>query len=159
VGLAYGTSKLAGGGESPALTISLVATLGIAAALAPRVRRLEESYKAGMFLIYVFSFTVATMADLATLAGADLVLPGFIAIAIFGSLALHALLCRLARIDVDTFLVTSVAAICSPAFVPLMARSLRNPGLLLSGLTTGIIGYAIGTYLGIGLALLLARFQ
>jgi uncharacterized membrane protein len=159
VGLAYGTSTLAGSGESPALTISLVATLGIAAALAPPVRRLAESYKAGMFLIYVFSFTVATMADLATLAGADLVLPGFIALAIFGSLALHALLCRLAGIDVDTFLVTSVAAICSPAFVPLMARSLRNPGLLLSGLTTGIIGYAIGTYLGIGLALLLARFQ
>jgi hypothetical protein len=33
-----------------------------------------------------------------------------------------------------------------------------NPATLLSGIATGIIGYAVGTYLGIGLALLLARF-
>jgi uncharacterized membrane protein len=111
-----------------------------------------------MYLIYVFSFAVASMASLDTLAGTDIVLPAFIAATVFGSLALHALLCRLARIDVDTFLVTSVAAICSPAFVPLVARSLGNPSLLLSGITTGIIGYAVGTHLGIGLALLLAHF-
>ena len=74
------------------------------------------------------------------------------------SLLLHALLCRIARIDVDTFLVTSVSAICSPAFVPLVARSLGNRTVLLSGVTTGIIGYAIGTHLGTALGLLLARW-
>jgi uncharacterized membrane protein len=157
VGLAKGATTVLSGGESPALLITLVATLGIAASFAPPVRRLAESYKAGMYLIYAFSFTVASTASFDTLAGTDVVVPAFIATAVFGSLALHAALCRLARIDVDTFLVTSVSAICSPAFVPLVARSLGNPGLLLSGITTGIIGYAIGTYLGIGLALLLAR--
>jgi uncharacterized membrane protein len=157
VACALGLATVMSGGESPALLIALVATLGIVASLVPRVRRLAESYQAGMYLIYVFSFTVASMASLGLLAGADLVLPAFIAATICGSVVLHALLCRLARIDVDTFLVTSVSAICSPAFVPLVARSLGNPAVLLSGITTGIIGYAIGTYLGIGLALLLAR--
>ena len=158
VGVAIGTAEVLTDGDAPALTITLVSSFGIVASLAPRVRRLEESYKAGMYLIYVFSFAVASMASLDTLAGTDIVLPAFIAATVFGSLALHALLCRLARIDVDTFLVTSVAAICSPAFVPLVARSLGNPSLLLSGITTGIIGYAVGTHLGIGLALLLAHF-
>ena len=36
-----------------------------------------------------------------------------------------------------------------------MARALGNPGAILSGMTTGIIGYALGNYLGISLALFL----
>jgi len=70
-------------------------------------------------------------------------------------LLLHAILCKLARIDSDTFMVTSVAAVCSPPFVPMMARALGNPGTMLSGMTTGIVGYALGNYLGISLALYL----
>lgn len=157
VGVALGLANVLSGSGSPALVIATVATLGILASLHPRVRALAASYRAGMYLIYVFSFAVASMASLELLAGAGLAVPAFVVTVIFGSLALHALLCRFARIDVDTFLVTSVSAICSPAFVPLVARSLGNPTVLLSGITTGIIGYALGTYLGIGLALLLAR--
>jgi len=79
-----------------------------------------------------------------------------VVVATFASLLLHALLCRVFRIDVDTFLITSVAALMSPAFVPMVARSLRNPGILMSGMATGILGFAIGNYLGISVALLLA---
>jgi len=42
--------------------------------------------------------------------------------------------------------------------VPMMARALGNPSMILSGMTTGIIGYALGNYLGITLALVLQRF-
>ena len=63
---------------------------------------------------------------------------------------LHALLCKIAKIDSDTMLITSVSAICSPPFVPVVATSLKNNAALVSGLATGIIGYAIGNYLGIG---------
>ena len=62
---------------------------------------------------------------------------------------------RLARVDADTYIVTSVAAIASPPFVPLIARALGNPAAILSGITTGIIGYALGNYIGISLGLLL----
>jgi uncharacterized membrane protein len=157
--LALVLAAIAGSGRSPALVISLVATLGILVSLDRRVRGLRESYDAGMYLIYVFSFAVASMASLEHLASVGVAVPAFIAVAVFGSLTLHALLCRLARIDVDTFLVTSVSAICSPAFVPLIVRSLDNPSMLISGVTTGIIGYAVGTQLGIALALLLERFD
>jgi len=155
--LSVGTASVLAGG-SAAVVISLVATLGIAASFNRRVRHLAGAYPAGMYLIYAFSFTVASMARIELLSDAGFAVPASIAAAVFGSVALHAALCRVARIDVDTFLVTSISAICSPAFVPLMARSLGNPATLLSGIATGIIGYAVGTYLGIGLALLLARF-
>lgn len=155
VGLAVGLGQALGGAQATALVIALLATLGLAASLLGPVRRLAASYKAGMFLIYVFSFTVASMARLDSLRGGDLGLFGFVALAVFASLALHLLLCRLARIDVDTFLVTSVSAICSPAFVPMVARQLGDRTMLASGIGTGIIGYAIGTQLGIAVALLL----
>jgi uncharacterized membrane protein len=155
VGAAVGLGRAFGGANATALVIALLATLGLLASLVPAVRALEHSYKAGMYLIYVFSFAVASLARFDALQWADLALLAFIVVAVFGSLALHALLARLAGVDAGTFLVTSVSAICSPAFVPLVARSLGSRELLASGIGTGIIGYAIGTQLGIALALLL----
>lgn len=140
---------------SGALVIVLLTTFGIAASLIPAVRRLRLAYKLGMYWVYVFCFTVASMASINNLVTVDPIVFVFITMTIFGSITLHALLCRLFNVDSDTFMVTSVAAICSPPFVPLMAKALNNSSLILSGMTTGIIGYALGNYLGIGLALFL----
>jgi uncharacterized membrane protein len=155
VGLSVGLGQAVGGTDATAVVVALLATLGLAASFVPPVRRLAESYKAGMYLIYVFSFAVASMARLDTVQWSDMGLFAFVAAAVFASLALHALLCRFAGVDVDTFMVTSVSAICSPGFVPLVARSLRDRAMLASGIGTGVIGYAIGTQLGIAVALLL----
>jgi uncharacterized membrane protein len=157
VGIAVGAGEALGGSNPTALVIALLATLGLLASLLRPVRRLDASYRVGMYLIYVFSFTVASMARLDAVQFSDLGLFAFVAIAVLASLALHVLLCRLAGVDADTFLVTSVSAICSPAFVPMMARQLHDRSVLASGVATGVIGYAIGTQLGIGVALLLKQ--
>ncbi len=138
-----------------ALTILFLTTLGMSLSFSERVRELIFSYRVGMYLIYVFCFTVATMASLEEFARVSFSVAVFVFSTIAGSLALHLLLCKLAGVDGDTFMVTSVAAICSPPFVPLLVKSMANPGMLLSGMTTGIIGYALGNYLGISLALFL----
>jgi len=65
-----------------------LATLGLLASLLPPVRRLDASYRAGMYLIYVFSFTVASMARLDAVSFSDLGLFAFVAIAVLASLAL-----------------------------------------------------------------------
>ncbi|MFT4959115.1 MAG: putative membrane protein [Paracoccaceae bacterium] len=138
------------------MVIVLLTSLGLLASFIPMIRNNQAAPKMGMYLIYVFSFCVAASMDLNALAGMDLSILGFVVAATFGSLLLHALLCRLFKIDVDTFIITSVAALMSPAFVPMVARSLGNPAILMSGMTTGILGFAIGNYLGISVALLLA---
>jgi len=104
-----------------------------------------------MYLILVFSLVVGSMVNIHDLTTLHLPLLAYVFVAIFGTTALHALLCRFARVDTDTFIITSVSAIMSPPFVPLVANSLKNEEVILSGLTTGIIGYAIGNYLGVGL--------
>lgn len=141
---------------SPQIVVIVALTsLGLLASLIGPLRRNRAAPKLGMYLIYVFSLSVAASMDLGALAGMDLSVPVFVAVATFGSLALHAVLCRLLGVDVDTFLITSVAAIMSPAFVPMVARGLKNPAILMSGMATGILGFAIGNYLGISVALLL----
>ena len=141
--------------DTSALTIIFLTTLGMALSFFPAVRALELAYKTGMYLIYVFCFCVATMASVSDLAAVSFSIVMFVLGTVAGSLLLHAILCKLAGIDSDTFMVTSVAAICSPPFVPLLVKAMGNPGVLLSGMTTGIIGYALGNYLGISLALFL----
>lgn len=138
-----------------ALTIIFLTTLGMALSFNARVQGLVLSYKTGMYLIYVFCFAVATMAKLDDLGKISFSVAIFVFVTIAGSLLLHATLCRLAGVDSDTFMVTSVSAICSPPFVPMLVKALGNPGVLLSGMTTGIIGYALGNYIGISLALFL----
>ena len=153
VGLA---ALLATEGESnSAVIIVAITTLGIALSLHRRVRGLTLSYRLGMYLIYVFCIAVSSMVSFDELLPLDSTVAVFLLVTVFAGLVLHALLCRLTGVDSDTFMVTSVAAVGSPPFVPLMARALNNPGVILPGMTTGVIGYALGSYLGISLGLYL----
>ncbi|KAA1189253.1 DUF819 family protein [Pseudohalioglobus sediminis] len=155
VGIAEIHALATGASRNPALVIASLTTIGILLSLVPRLQQLQLSYKLGMYLIYVFCFVVASMASVEQLANVDASIALFVLGTVLGSLLVHAVLCRLARVDSDTFMVTSVAAVCSPPFVPMMARALGNPGTILSGMTAGIIGYALGNYLGISLGLFL----
>jgi uncharacterized membrane protein len=156
VGLAIAVAPLLSFSSPQIMVIVLLTSFGLLASFIPMIRNNKAAPKMGMYLIYVFSFCVAASMDLNALAGMDMSILGFVIAATFGSLLLHALLCRLFKIDVDTFIITSVAALMSPAFVPMVARSLGNPAILMSGMATGILGFAIGNYLGISVALLLA---
>jgi uncharacterized membrane protein len=138
-----------------AITIMLLTSIGIFFSLFKIVRALDLAYKMGMYLILVFCIVVASMADLKKLAEFDTTVAIFLLGTVIGSLMLHALLCKIAKVDSDTFMVTSVSAICSPPFVPMIVKALKNPNVLISGMTTGIIGFALGNYLGISLALFL----
>lgn len=130
------------------LILSLT-TLGIAASFWRPIKQLRHSYDIGMYFIYVFSVVVASMADLRNLSIYGSVnLLGYLAFVVFGSLLLQVLLARLLKIDADTMTISSVAYICSPPFVPMMAAAMNNRRVLAGGLAVGVIGYAAGNYLG-----------
>ncbi|MGB9666412.1 MAG: DUF819 family protein [Candidatus Cryosericum sp.] len=154
VGASIFLGGLVPGSASTAVTILSITTLGICASFVPAIRRLRKTFQAGMYIIYVFCFVVASMTSLDSLVHIDLHILTFVTVCIFGTVLLHSLLCRLFRIDVDTFIITSVSAVCSPPFVPAVAAALKNKSIIISGLTTGIAGYAIGNYLGITFAYL-----
>jgi len=73
-------------------------------------------------------------------------------------LVLQTIFSKIFKIDTDTMIVTSTALICSPPFVPVVAGALKNREIVVSGLTVGIVGYAIGNYLGFVVAQILSNF-
>ena len=154
VGASLGISQLVPKSQATAVTILMITTLGIAASFVPAVRNIKKTFQLGMYLIMIFCLTVSSMSALDRLANLNLPLLGYVTLCVFGSLVLHGLLCKIFKIDADTFIITSASAICSPPFVPVVAAALKNKAIILSGLTTGIIGYAVGNYLGISMAYL-----
>jgi len=152
--IAYLVSKILPPGISTSAAILTITTLGIAASFIKKIRNIENSFQLGMYIIYIFCLVVSSMAKIDMIININRDLMFFVVFMIFGTMFLHAILCRFFNVDTDTFLITSTAAICSPPFVPVVAGALKNKEVLLSGITTGIIGYAIGNYLGISFALI-----
>ncbi len=141
-----------------AVVILIITTLGIFASLIPWVNRTEKTFEVGMYLILVFSIVVASMADIQRFAAASPSILLYVTLAVFGSLLVQVILSKIFRVDADTLMITSTAFICSPPFVPVVAAALKNKEIIVSGLTVGIIGYAVGNYLGVMIALLLRGF-
>ena len=155
-GAGLGLSFLTTGGINMIVLILTLTTLSIAASFLPAVRSWEKSYDAGMYLVLVFSLVVASMVDIRAIDfSSGIWLLAYVAFVIFGSLLLQVLLARLFKVDADTAVITSVAMINSPLFVPMIAESMKNRRIIISGITVGIIGYAVGNYLGVLVARLL----
>ena len=149
IGISASLGLLAGDAAFMTVLILSLTTLGIAASFWRPIKQLRHSYDIGMYFIYVFSVVVASMADLRNLSISGSVnLLGYLAFVVFGSLLLQVLLARLLKIDADTMTISSVAYICSPPFVPMMAAAMNNRRVLAGGLAVGVIGYAAGNYLG-----------
>ena len=141
------------GGWFMAPFILMLTTLGIGLSFVKPVRKLHRSYDLGMYLIYIFSLAIASMADLSNLQiGENLNMIGFLTFAIFASLFVHAIICRIFRVNADSMVISSVAFINSPPFVPMISNAMKNRAALVTGISSGLIGYAIGNYLGILMA-------
>jgi len=153
--IAGGLSLLVSPNSSMAVAILTITTLGIGLSLVPSINKIDKTFQLGMYLILIFCLDVASMANIHKIAGTSPDLFFFVFLAIFGSLFLHVLISSFFKIDADTVIITSTAMICSPPFVPVVASALKNKEIIVTGLTTGVIGYAIGNYLGIFLAYLL----
>ena len=137
--------------------ILVLSTLGVVFSFLKPVRELKRSFDIGMYLIYIFSIAMASMADFSQLKLADgLNQILFLTITVFGSLLLHAIFCRVMRVDADSMTVSSVSFINSPPFVPMMVAVLKNRKTLIVGLGAGIVGYALGNHFGVLMASLLA---
>ncbi len=156
VGISLAAAWLITGNATNIVVVMLgVSTLGIVFSFIKKVRKLPGSYTAGQYLIYMFSLAIGMSFDLSMIKTKALMLLVMFLFVQFGSAGVHLLLARIFRIDSDTALITSTAGIYGPAFIPAVAGALKNKGVVLTGLICGILGYAIGNYLGIGIAALL----
>lgn len=159
-GLGYAITYLFDGDAKDTAAILTVTTLGILASLVPGINRIKKSFQLGMYFIYMFCVIVASKADLLALFAPESVgllanMFLYISLVIVGSLFLHSLLSWIFGISVDEYIMTSTALSNSPPFVPVVAAAIRNKEVVVPGMIIGVIGYAIGNYLGVAIAYLL----
>ena len=157
-GVAVGLSKLIPGTFMMWFILSAT-TFSIAASFIKPIRRIKYSYEVGMYLIYIFSIVVASMANVRAMdfSGA-LFIVGFLLFMEVVSLTLQLLSAKLFKVDADTAVIASVTYINSPPFVPMIAASMNNKRVLAPGLAIGVIGYAVGNYLGVLICNILGTF-
>lgn len=155
--VAYAVSLLLPIKNNVAVIIIVITTLSIAVSFWKPMRKLEGTFDMGLYFVYVFCLAVAMMVNVHDLElSRYLFVLYYIGFAVFGSLALQMLLAKLFKVDGDLTLAASIAFINSPPFVPMVAAVLKNKDVILPGIAIGLLGYAVGNYLGIAMFWLLA---
>lgn len=153
-----GLSLLITGGLNELIVILTITTLAIIASFSKKVRQLPKTFETGMVLILLFSVVVASLFDIQSVNMSSLMIGGFVLYIMVVALLLHLLFCRLTKVSGDLFTVSQVALLCSPPFVPPVVGAMKNKKVLISGIAIGLVGYAVGTYLGVMIACLLSAF-
>ena len=150
-----GLSLLITGKLNELVVILTITTLAIIASFFKKVRELPKTFELGMFFILIFSVIVASLFDIHSLNGGAMMIGALVAWIMVMSALIHLAFCRIMKVSGDLFTVGQVALLCSPPFVPPVVGAMKNKKVLLSGIVIGLVGYAIGTYLGVAIAWLL----
>jgi len=156
VAVSYALSLVIPIDNSTAVIVLLLTTFSIALSFWRPLKLVENTFDTGLYFVYVFCLAVATMVSVRDLEFSRyLFILWYIAFAVFGSLALQLLFAKLLKLDGDLTLAASISLINSPPFVPMVAAVLKNNAVILPGIAIGLLGYAVGNYLGIGIFMLL----
>ncbi|MGB0390376.1 MAG: DUF819 family protein [Salibacteraceae bacterium] len=126
-----------------------VSLLALLVSFIPNVRKLKGNMVSADYLMMIFGFCLGAQANVRDLMSEQGGLMNYFLFTYLCMLIIHLLLARIMKIDVDTFLVSSTAAVFGPPFIGPVAESLKNRSLIGPGIVVALMGNAIGTYLGI----------
>lgn len=121
-------------------------------------KRSSSSFKLGEYLLLVFALSLSIQGKWSDITRGSNLLFIITAASMYGSIGIHLILSKLFRIDRDTFLISSTAAIYGPPFVTQIASVIKNKYLLMPGILAGLLGYAIGNYVGLAVYYLLITY-
>lgn len=155
LGASVGISFLITGGITAPIVILGISSMGIAASFFPSIRTLKGHYPCAEYLLLMFAVAIGSMANFRELAAASGVIFLYCGFVVFVTIIIHVFLSALFRIDTDTMIITSTAGIYGPPFVGPVAQGIKNRDVILPGIAMGLLGYALGNYLGIALSWIL----
>ncbi len=144
------------GQENYFILIITVLALGVANFMKPLVRHFNSEFEVGTFFMYMFFVTIGASADLATIAGVALPYVILICAAVGMFFVLILIVGKILKLDLAELMIAANACILGPATAAALAagqgwRELVSPGML-----TGILGYSVGTFVGVAITKLLA---
>lgn len=117
--------------------------------LSKKVRNLKTADAAGQYLLLVFSFAIGLRADFSSMLGDSRAVLMLVAATYALTAIFQLLLFRIFRIPSDTAVMATAGTVFSPVFIGQVAVTLDNKQVILTGMVTAIMGYALGNFVGL----------
>ena len=116
----------------------------------------ETAFSIGLWMMYIFLAVIGAATNLHDILHVGLPVLGFYLTIMFFHFFFLLSLARLFKLDVYEVIVSSAANIMGPSVAAPMAASLGRKKLVTPGILVGILGYVIGTFIGVSIALFLS---
>ena len=159
VAVSKGLANLTPGSMRSAIFIILLTTISLVLAQLKPVQQIRGNNELGNYLLHMFFAAIGAEAYIPTIVQAGPAIAIWVAVVIVVAALFHFIVARLFNIDLETIIITSNAAIGGPTTAVAMAIAMKWKPMVVTGLITGLMGYAIGNYLGITIAHLLRAFR
>jgi len=138
------------------LMITLLAVL-IANLFPKKLKKLEDTaFALGLWMMYVFLAAIGASTNLADMLHVGPAVLGFYLIIMFFHFVFLVSLSKLFKFDVYEVIISSAANIMGPSVAAPMAASLGQKKLITPAILVGILGYVIGTFIGVTIAMTLS---
>jgi uncharacterized membrane protein len=121
----------------------------------PLLRHVSSEFEVGTLFMYIFFVAIGAGANLSDVIGAAFPILMFILVMVVVHLVLVVLVGRLLKLDLAEVMIASNACILGPAPAAALAASKGWKPLVAPGILVGLFGYAIATFIGVGLTALL----
>lgn len=148
-------TQLFGFGSLYILVVTVLSLL-VANFATPLVRHVAADFEIGTLFMYLFFVCIGAGASLADVVGAALPILMFIVVMVSVHLAILVVVGRLLRLDLAEVMIASNACILGPAPAAALAAGKGWQPLVAPGILVGMFGYAIATFIGVGITALLA---
>jgi len=144
------------GYENLFILMITILSLIVANFMKPLVDKFNSEFDIGTFFMYMFFVSIGASADLATIAG--VALPYVILIC--GSICLFFVLIlivgKIFKLDLAELMIAANACILGPAPAAALAAGQGWKSLVTPDMLTGVLGYSVGTFVGVLITYLLA---
>ena len=141
------------------MSILLITLLSVITAnLFPkRLKALENTaFVIGLWMMYVFIAVIGAATNLKDILHVGPAVLGFYCFVLLIHLLVLLSLARLFKLDVYEVIVSSAANVMGPSVAAPLAASFGQKKLITPGILMGILGYVIGTFIGVSLSLALS---
>jgi uncharacterized membrane protein len=122
----------------------------------PLIRRVSSDFELGTLFMYIFFVAIGAGANLGDVLGAAWPIILFIVVMVLVHLCLLVMVGKLLKLDLAEVLIASNACILGPAPAAALAAGKGWQPLVAPGILVGLFGYAIATFIGVGLTALLS---
>lgn len=138
------------------LIITVLSVL-IANILPKKLKKLEDTaFAIGLWMMYIFLAAIGASTNLSDMLHVGPAVLGFYLVILFFHLLFMVSLAKIFKLDVYEVIIASAANVMGPSVAAPMAASLGQKKLITPGILIGILGYVIGTFIGVSIAAMLS---